>query len=428
VHPNRRFISIAGVGCALAAALAGCASGGSSSSSPSSSSSSTPVSNASDSSSSPAAAAGDYVIGVDDVLSGPLASYGQSFLTNARSAVNYVNANGGVSGHQVKLVSGDSAATGQNASSVAQQLISTENVSAIVGFTLSDDCAAVSALATARQVPIVCTSIAPSQLSPVEKYTFSGDDVELEEIPGTIAFVKDYLKLAKGSTFAILDASPIGVQLWAKQLTADLESDGYKSVANETIPITSVNGSTQISQVVSAKPDIVFAEPVASMYLPLVQALRAAGNNGPVVSAHNGVGYQGIASIQDPNLYDITPTEYVTNTASPQAGAAMYIDGMKSLGQTSLSQLNGIIGAPGFLTVYGITQAFKACGYPCGGAGLATAMESLKLTMPGLASGTYGWTSSVHTPYAQEFVYAWDPTTKAPKIVEQNLVLGSPTQ
>jgi branched-chain amino acid transport system substrate-binding protein len=427
VHPNRRFISITGVGCALAAALAGCASSGSSSPASSSPASSSPASSSSGAGS-PAAAAGDYVIGVDDVLSGPLASYGQSFLTNARSAVNYVNANGGVNGHQVKLVSGDSAATGQNASSVAQQLISTENVSAIVGFTLSDDCAAVSTLATARQVPIVCTSIAPSQLSPVGKYTFAGDDVELEEIPGTLAFVKNDLKLAKGSTFAILDASPIGVQLWAKQLTTDLESEGYKSVANETIPITSVNGSTQISQVVSSKPDVVFAEPVASMYLPLVQALRAAGNNAPVVSAHNGVGYQGIASIKDPNLYDITPTEYVTNTASPQAGAAMYIDGMKSLGQTSLSQLNGIIGAPGFLTVYGITQSFKTCGYPCGGAKLATAMESLKLTMPGLTSGTYGWTPSVHTPYAQEFVYAWDPTTKAPKIVEQDLVLGSPTQ
>jgi branched-chain amino acid transport system substrate-binding protein len=417
VHPNKRFISIVGVGCALSAALAGCASAGSSSSDSGSSDSGTS-----------SAAAGDYVIGVDDVLSGPLASYGQSFLTNARSAVNYVNANGGVNGHQVKLVSGDSAATGQNASSVSQQLISTENVSAIVGFTLSDDCAAVSALASARQVPIVCTSVAPSQLSPVEKYTFAGDDVELEEIPGTLAFVENYLKLAKGSTFAILDASPIGVELWAKQLTTELESAGYKSVGTQTIPVTSVNGSTQISQVVSAKPDIIFAEPVASMYLPLVQALRAAGSNAPVVSAHNGVGYQGIASIQDPNLYDITPTEFVTNTASPQAGASMYIDGMKSLGQTSLSQLNGIIGAPGFLTVYGITQAFKACGYPCGGAKLATAMESLKLTMPGLASGTYGWTPSVHTPYTQEFVYAWDPTTKAPKIVEQDFALGSPSQ
>jgi branched-chain amino acid transport system substrate-binding protein len=429
VSTNKRFISIVGIGCAAAAALAGCSSSGSSapvSSAPVSSSSS---SGAAGSSSSPAAsAAGDYVIGVDDVLSGPLAGYGQSFLVNARSAVAYVNANGGVNGHQVKLVSADSAATGQNASSAAQQLISTENVSAIVGFTLSDDCAAVSTLATARQVPIVCTSVVPSLLSPVQKYTFAGGDVELEEIPGTLAFVKNYLKLPKGSTFAILDGNEIGVELWSKQLISDLEALGYKLGAHATIPLTSVDGSTQISQVVAAKPDVVFAEPVASEYLPLVRALQAAGNNAPIVSAHNGVGYQGIASIQDPKLYSITPTEYVTSTASPQSGAAMYIDGMKSIGQTSLSQLNGIIGAPGFLTVYGITQALKSCGYPCTGSNLATGLESLKLTVPGLVSGTFGWTSALHTPYTKEVVYAWDPTTKAPAIVDPDFVLGSPSQ
>ncbi|HEX3956129.1 MAG TPA: ABC transporter substrate-binding protein, partial [Trebonia sp.] len=114
MRANKRLISIAGVGCALAAALAGCSSGGSSSAAAGPASSGAAASGA-------ASASGDYVIGVDDVLSGPLASYGQSFLTNARAAVNYVNANGGVNGHQVKLATADSAATGQNASAAAQQ-------------------------------------------------------------------------------------------------------------------------------------------------------------------------------------------------------------------------------------------------------------------------------------------------------------------
>jgi branched-chain amino acid transport system substrate-binding protein len=421
VGAHKRFISIAGAGCVLAAVLAGCSSGGSSSAAAGSTAGGSAASGA-------ASASGDYVIGVDDVLSGPLASYGQSFLVNARAAVSYVNAGGGVNGHQVKLVSADSAATGQNASAAAQQLISSQNVAAITGFTLSDDCSAVSTLASAHQVPIVCTSIPPSLLSPVQQYTFAGGDVEIEEVPGTLAFVKNYLKLAPGSTFAILGANPLGTQLWAKQLTTAMEAAGYKSVAQELIPVTSVNGSTQISQVVAAKPDIIFAEPVASMYLPLDQALRAAGSKAPIVSAHNGVGYQGIASIQDPLLYGITPTEYVTDPASTQAGAATYIAGMKSVGQTTPAQLNGIIGVPGFLTVYGITQALKTCGYPCSGGKLASALESLKLPLPGLVSGTFGWTAALHTPYTQEFVYAWDPATKTPKIVDQNFALGGPGQ
>ncbi len=415
---RKRFIAIAGAGGVLAAVLAGCSSSGSGSAAGGSATSGSPASGAS--------ASGDYAIGVDDVLSGPLASYGQSFLTNARAAVAYVNANGGVNGHQLKLVQADSAATGSNASAAAQQLISSQNVVAITGFTLSDDCAAVSVLATAHQVPIICTSVPPSALSPVQKYTFAAGDVEIEEVPGTLDFVKNTLKLAPGSTFAILGANPLGTQLWAKQLTTAMEAAGYKSVAQELIPVTSVNGSTQISQVVAAKPDLVFAEPVASMYLPLLQALRAAGNNAPVVSAHNGVGYQGLATIKDPHLYGITPTEYVTDPASTQSGAAMYISGMKSVGQTTPAQLNGIIGVPGFLTIYGIAQALKTCAYPCSGSKLATALESLKLTLPGLVSGTFGWTSALHTPYSQEYVYAWDPATKAMKIVDQDFALGSP--
>ena len=101
---------------------------------------------------------------------------------------------------------------------------------------------------------------------------------------------------------------------------------------------------------------------------------------------------------------------------------------MKSVGQTTPAQLNGIIGVPGFLVIYGIAQALKTCGYPCSGPKLATALESLKLTLPGLVSGTFGWTPALHTPYTQEFVYAWDPATQAAKIVDQNFVLGTPAQ
>lgn len=64
----------------------------------------------------------------------------------------------------------------------------------------------------------------------------------------------------------VLAANPLGTQLWAQQLTTAMEAAGHKSVAQELIPVTSVSGSTQIAQVVAAKPDIVFAEPVASMY------------------------------------------------------------------------------------------------------------------------------------------------------------------
>ncbi|HVW41675.1 MAG TPA: ABC transporter substrate-binding protein [Amycolatopsis sp.] len=399
--PHRRLASF-GAACALVAGLVACGSGSGSSGS----------------------SGGDYVIGVNDVLSGPLASYGQSFLSQATAAVKYVNDHGGVNGHQVRLVTADSAAVGQNASAAAQQLINAQSVSAMIGFTLSDDCAAVSAVATSRKVPIVCTSVTPDQLTPVKKYVFAGNDIELQEIPGTVSFAKNELKLGQGTRFAILDANPLGVQLWSKKLTSELQAAGFTSVAHETIPATSVNGSTQIASVVAAKPQVIFAEPVASQYLPLVQALRAAGNNAPVIAAHNGVGYTGLTTIKDPNLYSITTTEYMTDPTPQGEGQKLYLDAMTASGQTTPAQWNNTIGAPGFLSAYGVTQAFKACGYPCSGEKLASAMESLKLTFPGVVSGEYGWAATLHSPYSQLYIYGWDPAAGKPHIVKEGIVSG----
>ena len=398
---KRRFAAV-GAACALFSVVAGCGGGSGSSGSD-----------------------GDYVIGVNDVLSGPLASYGQSFLTQARGAVTYVNNHGGINGHKVSLVTADSAAVGQNASAAAQQLVNTQGVSAMLGFTLSDDCGAVSSIATSRKVPIVCTSIPPGELNPVKKYVFAGNDIELQEIPGTVAFAKDELKLGSGTRFAILDSNPLGVQLWAKKLTGELEQAGFTSVAHETIPATSVNGSTQIANVVAAKPQVVFAEPVASQYLPLIQALRAAGNNAPVIAAHNGVGYTGLTTIKDPNLYSITTTEYLLDPAAPVGqGQQIYAEGMAANGQTTAAQVNNTIGAPGFLSTYAVTQALKACGHPCSGAKLADAMEQLKIDFPGIVSGTYGWSDKLHSPYSHLYIYGWDAATQKPKIAKEGVVSG----
>src|SRR5471030_1922612 len=60
-------------------------------------------------------AAGDYVIGVDDPLSGPLAIYGNSTLLQIRAAADLANSRGGINGHRVRIVTADMAAAGANA-------------------------------------------------------------------------------------------------------------------------------------------------------------------------------------------------------------------------------------------------------------------------------------------------------------------------
>ncbi|MCU1621122.1 MAG: ethanolamine utilization protein EutJ [Modestobacter sp.] len=401
MSPKRRWVLATSVVSVVGVALSGCGGGEERSSS--------------------AGQQGDYVIGIDDVLSGPLAGYGQSFLTSARAAVEYVNDNGGVNGRNVRLETADSAAAGQNASAAAQQLINAKGAMAILGFTLSDDCAAVSAVAESRKVPIVCTSTPAAQLAPVKDYVFASNDVEVQEIPGMVAFAQETLGFGPGTRFAIVDTSPTGVQLWAEGLTKALEKEGFELTTHQTIPVTAVNGSTQISEVVSSNPDIIFAEPVASQYQPLVQALRAAGNDAPIVAAHNGANYGGLSTIKDAGLYNATATEFVVDAAPEGEGAKMYADAMAAIGEGSPAQMNGVIGAPGFLATYGVIKALENCADECTGEKLASAMEKVSIPMPGLVSGNYGWTAELHQPYHEYFFYHWDDAAQQPVIAQSGV-------
>src|ERR1700727_1534020 len=169
--------------CALLATSVGLAASGSSGSASSAGGSSGGTASSSSST-------GAIVLGDDDDLSGPLSVYGQYTLTFIRAA-----------------------ATGQNASSAAEQLIDSNHVSAIFGFTLSDDCGAVAPLAAAHQVPLICSSTPPQSLAPVQKYVFGGTTVEAQEVPASISFAQ-HLKVPAQGTFATIVAGSLGAQLY----------------------------------------------------------------------------------------------------------------------------------------------------------------------------------------------------------------------
>jgi len=367
---------------------------------------------------------GDITVGLADDLTGPLAVYGQYTQTYVKAVVDYTNAQGGINGHKVKLVTADAAATGQNASSATQQLINSQHVSAIFGFTLSDDCGAVAALATAHKTPLICSSIPPANLSPVQKYIFGATTVEAQEVPATIQFIQDHLKLPSGTKYATIVAGSLGAQLYGQKAAAAADKAGYKQVDKEVVPLTAVNASTQISKLVSTKPQVIIAEMVTPNYLPLIKALRAAGNDAPVIASDASIGYQGMNSLADPNVYQIGLAHFITDLNPTEQGAKMAVEALAMEGQKTLDQINQVLGPQAFPAPYAVMQALKSCGYPCSGDKLADQLEQVKLTLPGLVDGTFGWTSDLHLPYSELSIYGWDPATKQPKLAQSGLQAG----
>jgi ABC-type branched-subunit amino acid transport system substrate-binding protein len=365
-----------------------------------------------------------YVIGDDDDLSGPVATYGTAGLVQFQAAVKYFNSHGGINGHPVKIVTSDAAASGANASSAAEQLIDVDHAIALVGFTLSSDCGAVGSIATSDKVPIFCISTALSNLRPLQKYVFSINEVEPQEIPGLLQFVKDDLKLPKGSTFITWTEVEPTALLAASTAAKEGVAAGYKDVLNEVTPLGVASATAPIASIVNAKPDFLIVESTPTFFQPLAQALEAAGNNAPIIVLHDGIGFPGLVSIDASDIYDLALTTFAENLNTKAAGEALMIKADKAAGLNTTSKINNAVGPPAFLAMYGLLSALKKCG-GCTGSSLATEVSHTALSFPGLVSGTYGWTTTSHVPYQQMLVYRSVPH-KLPTVVKSGLKLGSP--
>jgi hypothetical protein len=104
---------------------------------------------------------------------------------------------------------------------------------------------------------------------------------------------------------------------------------------------------------------------------------------------------------------------------------ALFSKAMKGDGQNTTFDMNNTIGPPGFLGMYGLLTALKKCG-GCTGSSLAMELCHVQLSLPGLVSGPYGWTTTSHVPFAQMIIYRDDPTAKLPTVAASGLKLGPP--
>ena len=106
-------------------------------------------------------------------FSGPLAEFGPAIQTGVELAIKHLNDAGGVLGHDVELVVGDTALDPTQATEEARRLIEVEGVHAIVGPLASSITLAVAeSVATQAGVPVISPSATSPQLTIAEDSDF----------------------------------------------------------------------------------------------------------------------------------------------------------------------------------------------------------------------------------------------------------------
>ena len=393
---GRKFVSVMTLAVLPALAVAACSSSGSSGGSTTNSSSS----------------GGTYNIGYSNGLTGTTAAFGAPAAKMVQAVFNTVNAAGGIHGHKIKVTVLDQGnpGSGQAAANVTQ-LATEDNVSAILGQAISNDCASVISLAAKYTVPLLCERVPTTDYSPVQKYVFNDTSSEIAEVQPQIALIKKLVKKAHPRV-AVIGNDNIGTNSWAAAMKKAVVALGgtVSTYQNMSESATSVSANT--AAIVASHPDILVGEIFQQFWVPLIQGMKTGGVSVPVITTDGDIFYKDLTSMKNPNVYETSVTAPLDpNTTNPQQ--KQLVTQLSKLTGGTANDLNVGEGSSIAVGPYVVIAGLKACGYPCSGSQLATALEKVSTTAAGLVPSGFAYDSSQHFGVKKYRFYHWDTATSA---------------
>jgi branched-chain amino acid transport system substrate-binding protein len=366
-------------------AVAGCSSSGSSAGGGSTSSSSS--------------SGGAYNWGIDGENSGQLAYYGLSITAGVKAYVDQVNAAGGINGHKIALTVLDNGGEQSQAATDATQLATSTNVDAIFGGVLSADCSAMAPVADRYKIPLGCLSV--DQQNP---YVYNLGAANQTAASPLLAAAKKVTGKSNPKAAFVYINTLTDIAL-AKSMGPAAKAAGVDLVTSQELNIAATDVSNAVTQVEDSHPDVMIITHTGPGMLMVLKGIRAAGLNVPVVWLDGTGNLPTLATSTDKNVYPMDITLVPAPTSTGQA-AKDFVTGISPTvkGAPTTMTLNAGEAVPGYATAQLFGAALKKCGYPCSGAQLNSALQSTQVQLPGLVSGTFGYTTSNHYPYTSWYL------------------------
>ncbi len=228
---------------------------------------------------------GPIVIGNIQDLSAGASVWGQGLTNGATLAIEKVNAEGGVLGRELKLVSMDMRGVGTEAISAYHRLVDIERVSAIIGPPFSDIALALAPVTEQKRVAVYgyfmderCTTPSPGR---VWNFMFLGQPSCGEAARIIASYAMQDLGLKKfGVLFNRANAWSVA---WIGPLVDYVIRNGGQVVATETCQWEDTDYKTQLTKILRAEPEaLVFPNYLREIVVQTQQA-RELGFKGPII-------------------------------------------------------------------------------------------------------------------------------------------------
>ncbi len=204
----------------------------------------------------PKAASTTVKIGFMGALTGDVAMFGKPTLEGMKMAADEINAAGGINGKKIEIVEADNRGDKQEGASVAQKLISRDNVVAILGDPTTGISKVVAPIAQKAGVVLLSAGATGPGLVEVGDFIFRNTLLDSVAIPAVIDYFANDLKFKK---VAIITSDNNDYSVGFSQTFRDAaKGKGIEIVSDEKVKDGDKDFSAQVTNIKAKKPDVIF--------------------------------------------------------------------------------------------------------------------------------------------------------------------------
>ena len=293
------------------------------------------------------ASTGEIVIGEFGSMTGAEATFGQSTHNGIMLAVDELNAAGGIGGRKIRVVTEDDQSKAEEAANAVTKLISSDDVTAILGEVASSSSLAAAPICQQNKVPMISPSSTNPGVTKVGDYIFRMCFIDTYQGPALARFVANDLKAKRVAIFTDVRSDySTGLGKAFEEVFIPL---GGAIVARQSYGKGDSDFRSQLTAFKAAKPEVILVPGYYNDVAPLAVQARELGIDVPLVG---GDGWESPKLIEiggrslDGCLYsnhyhsdDPAPAvkEFVTKYekrygAKPDSLAALGYDAMRVLG------------------------------------------------------------------------------------------------
>lgn len=220
-------------------------------------------------------------IGVISYLTGPGAAYGEAITSGFKLAQKEINAKGEVN---IELVVEDSAGKQEQALAAAQKLMSSDDIVALLGPTLSTEMNVVGPEADLNGIPIMGTSTTAEGIPQIGDYVFRNSLPEALAIPASIKKAVDKFDVKK---VAILYGNDdVFTKSGFDTMKKTAEKMGLEVLTIETFQKGQADYNAQLTKIKGLNPDLILCSALYNEGAVIMDQARKMGIDVPFVGGN----------------------------------------------------------------------------------------------------------------------------------------------